>query len=221
MFMEKIKIAAISDTHSKHEWLKIPPVDILVHTGDFTEGGTQAQAIDFFQWFQEQPAKYKIVIAGNHDFFMAAGNQEKIKAIIPANVIYLNDELAEVGGLRIWGSPIQPTFLNMAFNRARGKEIKAHWDLIPDNIDLLLTHGPAHGILDKTSRNKHVGCEELRKAVERQKPRVHICGHIHEAYGNVWHKGTLFINASSWHGFEGPINAPVLFEIGIGHLVAK
>lgn len=219
--MNPLRIAAISDTHGKHEWITTEAVDILIHTGDFTNAGAPGEARDFFQWFAAQPAKHKVCIAGNHDYYMEAGSKERVMADIPSGIHYLNDSLVELEGLRIWGSPIQPTFLNMAFNRERGKEIKKHWDLIPADIDILLTHGPAYGILDRTFRNKQVGCEELRKAVEKKKPRVHVCGHIHEAYGNLWHKGVLFINASSWYGFEGPKNPPVLFEIGPDYLATK
>lgn len=220
--MTKLRIAVISDTHGQHHLLTIPEVDILLHTGDFTDGGTPKEVWDFFDWFRQQPAKHKIVIAGNHDYYMEQGEIAQVQSCIPSNVIYLNNEMVEVEGLRIWGSPIQPTFLNMAFNRNPGKEIQSYWDLIPNDIDILLTHGPAFGILDRTLTNKKAGCKELRKAIEEKKPRMHICGHIHEGYGNMWHKGMLFINASSMnHTTHTLSNTPILFEIGSKHLVAQ
>ncbi|PQJ82612.1 metallophosphoesterase family protein [Polaribacter glomeratus] len=101
----------------------------------------------------------KIFIAGNYDFFFERAHRDIIKNKIPKNVIYLNDSGCEIADLKIWGSPVQPEFYNWAFNIECGKEIKQHWDLIPKNIDILITHGPPYGILDKTTRNDLVGCE--------------------------------------------------------------
>ena len=116
--------------------------------------------------------------------------------MIPAGIIYLNDSGIEIDGITFWGSPITPWFFNWAFNRHRGEAIKKHWDLIPHNIDVLITHGPAHTILDKTTKGACAGCEGLLQKVQEIKPKVHICGHIHEAYGKTEKYGTVFINAS-------------------------
>ncbi|HEX5152555.1 MAG TPA: metallophosphoesterase [Parafilimonas sp.] len=82
-----------------------------------------------------------------------------------------------------------------AFNRERGKTIAKHWKLIPPDTDILITHGPAFGVLDKNRAGYHTGCEELVKTIKKIKPKVHICGHIHEAYGQTIEGKTRFINA--------------------------
>jgi len=88
-----------------------------------------------------------------------------------------------IEGVKFYGSPWQPRFFDWAFNLDRGEEIKKKWDLIPMDTDVLITHGPPYGILDLTHEGEKVGCEELMKAVLRVQPKIHIFGHIHEAYG--------------------------------------
>ncbi|MFN8395634.1 MAG: metallophosphoesterase [Bacteroidia bacterium] len=112
------------------------------------------------------------------------------------NVIYLNDSGVEIEGVKIWGSPIQPWFFDWAFNRQRGADIAKHWALIPEDTDILVTHGPPYGILDRTDDGKLVGCEELIKVVERIRPKIHVFGHIHEAHGSLIKDGTHYVNAS-------------------------
>lgn len=208
-----MKIILISDTHTKHKDIKLPEGDILIHAGDISSRGRIYEVIDFIEWFTEQPHAYKIFIAGNHDFYFENKTEAEVQALIPSNIIYLNDSGCTIQGLHIWGSPIQPAFLNWAFNRERGAEIKQHWDLIPQNTDILITHGPPYGILDKTIRGEHVGCEELTKAVEMIQPKVHVFGHIHEDYGTINQGNTTFINASILNERYQTINEPVVFEL--------
>jgi len=111
------------------------------------------------------------------------------------DIIYLNDTGTTIEGLKIWGSPVQPEFFNWAFNRERGEDICKHWDLIPDDTDILITHGPAFGILDRVLEGEYVGCSDLLKKIKQIKPKIHAFGHIHEAYGQCEEDGTTFINA--------------------------
>lgn len=168
-----MKIVAISDTHGKHRNLVLPEGDILIHAGDVSSMGKESEIKDFLNWFSKTDFTYKIMIAGNHDFYFEkiGDNAKVLEELIPANVIYLNDSGVEIENLdqkalRIWGSTIQPWFFNWAFNRNRGEDIKRHWDKIPQNTDMLITHGPAYGILDKTTRNESVGCEDLLEKVK-------------------------------------------------------
>jgi len=191
-----MKITLISDTHSKHNQLTLPKGDILIHAGDVSSRGNKREVKNFLNWFSKQDYKYKIFIAGNHDFFFEQENENIIQEIIPENIIYLNDSGIEIEGIKIWGSPIQPTFFDWAFNRERGTEIKKHWDLIPNDTDILITHGPPFGILDQTVRGENVGCKELLIRVLEIKPKIHVFGHIHEAYGEAQKHDIKFINAS-------------------------
>ncbi|MCD6066841.1 MAG: metallophosphoesterase [Bacteroidetes bacterium] len=207
-----MKFVAISDTHGLHESLVLPKGDVLLHAGDISSRGTKAETEKFLDWFSSLNFKYKIFIAGNHDFFFEEAKEEEIKAIIPDNVIYLNDWGVEIEGIRIWGSPITPWFYDWAFNRDRGAEITKHWDLIPSDTNILITHGPVANILDKTVRNQHAGCEDLKRKIEEINPAFHICGHIHEAYGQVTSGKTTYINASVLDVNYRLKNAPVCFD---------
>jgi Icc-related predicted phosphoesterase len=207
-----MKLVFISDTHSRHKEIKIPFGAILIHAGDVSSRGTKGEIDDFVYWLKSQPHKYKIFIAGNHDFFFEKADKKNIKIEIP-NVIYLNDSGCEINGLKFWGSPIQPEFYNWAFNRKRGVEIKKHWDLIPNDTDILITHGPPYNILDKTIRNKAVGCEELAIKVTEIKPKIHVFGNIHESYGVLEKDNITFVNASILNEKYIYANNPIEIEI--------
>lgn len=209
-----MKIVAISDSHGQHHSLKqLPPGDMLIHAGDVSSRGGLAAVTNFLIWFSKQDYKYKIFIAGNHDFLFERETTEFIKSLIPKDVIYLNDSGIEIEGINIWGSPVQPWFHDWAFNRMRGDDIQKHWDLIPTNTDILITHGPPMKVLDITVHgHKHVGCQNLMDAIQKVKPKVHIFGHIHEAYGVEEQDGIKFINASVLNLQYELVNAPVLFN---------
>jgi Icc-related predicted phosphoesterase len=208
-----MKIVAISDTHGKHQNLVLPKADMLIHAGDVSSRGKETEVIEFLKWFSETDFTYKIFIAGNHDFYFERFGDEMINQLIPANVIYLNDNGIEIEGIKIWGSPISPWFYDWAFNRHRGNDIKKHWDKIPQNVDILITHGPVFGILDKTIRNENVGCKDLLEKIEILNPKFHICGHIHEAYGQVKYRETEFINVSVLDENYILKNKPIVLEI--------
>ncbi len=191
-----MKIVAIADTHSQHHKLKLPPADMILHAGDMSKRGEEREIIDFLDWFKNLDYRYKIFIAGNHDFYFERTSPGKIQEIIPENVIYLCDSGVTIDGINIWGSPVTPTFFDWAFNRDRGEAISKHWSLIPEGTNILMTHGPVAGILDKTVRGEHVGCADLLKRVGELNPKYYIGGHIHEAYGKLESQGTTYFNAS-------------------------
>lgn len=191
-----MKIVAIADTHSQHNKLKLPEADMILHAGDISKRGEEHEILGFLDWFKNLDYRYKIFIAGNHDFYFERTAPGKIQEIIPENVIYLCDSGITVEEINIWGSPVTPTFFDWAFNRDRGEAISKHWDLIPEGTDILMTHGPVAGILDKTVRGEHVGCADLLKKVQELKPKYYIGGHIHEAYGEQESQGTTYFNAS-------------------------
>ncbi len=208
-----MKAIFISDTHGKHSDLILPEGDIVFHTGDVSSTGTISEIEGFLEWFEKLDYRYKIFIAGNHDFYFEKEEEHKIKKIIPDNIIYLNDSGIEIEGKFIWGSPIQPWFFDWAFNRKRGEEILIHWNLIPENTDILLTHGPPFGILDKTVRGVHVGCEELQNIVKKIKPKIHAFGHIHEDYGVIEKENCTFVNASVLNFNYKLVNEPIILDI--------
>ncbi|MGJ1365759.1 metallophosphatase domain-containing protein [Sphingobacterium spiritivorum] len=208
-----MQIVAISDTHGKHRDVIIPDGDILIHAGDVTRGGTKEQTIEFLEWFVEQKHPHKIFIAGNHDFFFEQADPDEISSIIPDGIIFLNDSSVEINGFKFWGSPITPWFNNWAFNRDRGSEIKQHWDMIPEDTNVLITHGPPFGILDETAYGKHTGCEELLIRVYQVRPKYHIFGHIHEDYGGFTEGETTFINGSVLDDWYELKNQPKILNL--------
>ena len=208
-----MKIVTISDTHGKHDLVKLPDADLIIHAGDITPMGKESEVKSFLNWFSNLSIKYKVFIARNHDFHFENSSSDVIQNIIPKNIIYLKDQEVTIDGVKIWGSPITPWFYDWAFNRERGADIKKHWDLIPLDSDIVVTHGPIHKVLDKTVHGQNAGCEELAKAISLIKPKVHICGHIHEAYGDVNLNSIHFLNSSVLNEKYRLVNEPILFEL--------
>lgn len=204
------KIVAISDTHERHHGVSVPEGDVLIHAGDFSEDGQLKKIDSFNDWLASLPHDQKIFVPGNHDFcFEDEHRQEAIDRLSAAEVLI--DEFLEVEGLKIWGSPWQPEFLDFAFNLERGEPLREKWNKIPSDVDVLVTHCPPYGIGDLVFRNDiRVGCQELRDAVSRIGPQLHIFGHIHESYGTYNRNGTVFLNASVCdHGYQ-PSNEPIV-----------
>lgn len=193
--------------------MKLPPADVILHAGDITYKGKKDEVQDFLLWFASLPYRHKIFIAGNHDFYFEKEKAADIAAIIPPGVTYLFDNDIVIEGVKIWGSPVTPWFFNWAFNRKRGAPIRKHWDKIPLDTDIILTHGPAYGVLDLVVNNTHTGCVDLGKKIAIVKPKAHVCGHIHEGHGKVKSGGTTFINASLLNESYVHVNKPIQFEI--------
>ena len=213
------RIVCLSDTHNCNEQIAVPDGDILIHSGDAVISGTTLELQKFSYWFGSLPHKTKIFVAGNHDWVFELQN-EKARNILPKDVIYLQDSSAVVDGLKIYGSPWQPRFFDWAFNLNRGPEIAEKWELIPDDIDILITHGPPNGILDLVPRkgwDENTGCEELRKRVEEiaklGRLKLHIFGHIHCGYGVHEEFGVRFVNASNCDESYEPSQPPIVIDL--------
>lgn len=205
------RLVLISDTHGYHDRLDVPEGDVLVHAGDFCTSGKEAQARAFARWFLRQPHPHKVVIAGNHDRCLEL--DIALGARLFEGATYLLDSEATVAGLRFYGSPWQPEFLSWAFNLPRGEPLRRAWAKIPRDIDVLVTHGPPFGVLDRTESGLWVGCEELRTAIDRARPRLHVFGHIHEGAGLHAEGGVLFANASTCTSAYEPTNPILLVDV--------
>jgi len=213
--MPRIRIVCVSDTHGQHAKLSVPDGDILIHAGDFmASGDTPKEIDDFNHWLGKQAYRFKIVTAGNHDL-MFERHPGAARELL-GNAIYLENSGIEVAGLKIWGSPVQPEFNNWAFNVARGAAIRRYWKMIPAGTDVLVTHGPPFGVLDKSHPSTaNLGCEELAKAVEQIKPRLHVFGHIHGGHGSFTGDGTRFVNASVVNEAYQLIHQPQVVKIDV------
>ncbi len=190
----------------------MPSGDVLIHAGDATIQGTIDEVFMFNEWFSNLPHKHKIFVAGNHDWLFETYNRYA-REMLSDQIIYLQDSFVKIEKLKIYGSPWQPRFFDWAFNVNRGAEIAEKWKMIPPDTDILITHGPPHGILDKTPRGDSAGCEELRKRVEKVKPKLHVFGHIHHAYGKTEKFGTIFVNASNCDESYEPNNLPIVVDL--------
>jgi len=208
-----LRLVLISDTHSFHRGLSIPDGDILIHAGDLTNWGKSEDLQSFNNWLGLLSHKHKLVIAGNHDFCLE--NEPQASAAILTHCTYLCDTSITLYGIKFYGSPWQPEFCHLAFNLDRGPQIKAKWDLIPRDTDVLITHGPPFGYGDRTNQDETVGCLDLLTAVRLVQPKLHVFGHIHEGYGQYQNDHTIFINACSCNMNYQPINPPVVFDYQI------
>lgn len=207
-----MRIVTLSDTHGKHDLVQVPDGDLLLFAGDCSSRGYEQEIKPFLAWFAKQPHTYKVMIAGNHDFLFE-DRPEYAESFIPDGVHYLNDSGCIIDGIRIWGSPVSPRFFDWAFNRDRGKQIDRHWAKIPGNTDILITHGPPVGILDKNMQGEETGCVDLLRQINRIKPKVNVFGHIHEGYGMLESNGTRFVNACNADAFYRMRNVPIVFDL--------
>ena len=209
-----MKFIVVSDTHFQHHKLKLPAADVIIHAGDLTETGREEEVLDFLDWFKSLNYRHKVFIAGNHDFYLEKISHTPAESnLIPRGIHYLNDSGVTIEGIHLWGSPVQPQYFNWAFNRKRGMEIQKHWNLIPPNTDILITHGPPFEILDSNVEGENVGCHNLRATVKKIHPAFHVFGHIHEAYGRIKMDGIEFMNASILDERYLFRNAPHMFEM--------
>ncbi len=223
-------IDCISDLHGYQP--KLDGADLLIIAGDLTARDTREQYFEFLKAVTDWSKIYKmiIIIAGNHDnrlqsgdvqiedFFLRndvqTGEAKKIK-----NVKYLCDSGIEFGGLKIWGSPWTRRFSGqnpdcMAFSVKSEFQLKDYFDLIPNDINILVTHSPPYGILD-TCSNGRVGSEILRQALFRIKPKLMVFGHIHENGGKELDLTmTRCVNASCVNEYYQHVNKPVRIIYG-------
>jgi len=188
----RVRVVCISDTHELHRGLALPDGDLLIHAGDFTFFNSISKIRDFNLWLGELPHRHKVVIPGNHD--RAFHNDRRFREMI-TNAVLLINEGVTVCGLNVWGSPV--TCDDTAFGYTTREERASLYAGIPKDTHILVTHGPPYGVLDREPDSIHrQGCTELRLAVMRLQPRLHIFGHVHSGYGVMPTPQTLFVNAA-------------------------
>ena len=182
-----MKIWHISDTHTYHGLLKVPKdIDMVIHSGDATNPrdpyASEQEMLNFISWFGSLPIKHKVFVAGNHDLCIERNLVTKID-FMKNGIVYLENDYAEVEGIKIWGSPFTPTFgQGWAFNKKRSA-LHDIWKEIPDDVDIVVVHGPPKGILDLAYHQlnciEFCGDEALRKRMYLLKPKLCLFGHIH------------------------------------------
>lgn len=208
-----MRILALSDTHELHRELdRLPESDILIHAGDWTFFSKKLSAIeDFDGWLSEQPVRKRCILSpGNHEFYLEADASRR--SLTPSGTVLMEEALS-VEGLNIWCSPVTPLY-GGAFGISDPAKRAAHYERIPANTHILVTHGPPYGILDaKAGTTERFGCPELLNAVQRIKPLVHIFGHVHIGYGILQTADTTFINAAVLGPDGDTKNKPILINL--------
>ena len=171
-----MKIIHISDTHGLHRQLHdLPEADVIVHSGDISNNGEEGEVLDFLNWYMELPYRHKVFVIGNHDICLWDANDIED---LPDNVHFLQDKECVIDGVKFYG---------LAFNHAE--------DLIPNGVDVIITHEPPVMILDE-SDGTHWGNAPLRTRVFQVKPQLHLFGHAHKANGIIKMDGIVFSNAA-------------------------
>lgn len=205
-------IVVISDTHELHRRVEVPPADLLICAGDFTVFSKSLSAIkDFDDWLGTLSHQWKLVVPGNHEFFL---EEEPRRKSLISNATVLIDQAVELNGVKIYGSPMTPLY-GGAFGKSREVDRVRHWAQVPEDVEVLITHGPPSGILDcAPGQSEHIGDPELAARIEKlDSLKLHCFGHVHSAYGREDRNGVVFINAALL-GPSGDIDrAPFEFRL--------
>lgn len=216
--MSELKIVCISDTHNKLGNVDIPEGDVLVIAGDITGRGSIAELHMFLSDLNKKGRLWKdiVLVAGNHDFCFEDSRLAKT-IVSDAGILYLEDQDAVVQGVKFYGSPWQPRFFDWAFNADRGAPLARIWAKIPDDTQVLITHGPPHGVLDIVpSGGASVGCEALQNRLNQLASlKLHVFGHIHHSYGTLLRAGVTFVNASICTEQYQPKNKPIVVVLSV------
>lgn len=220
------KIVAVSDMHGQLP--DIPECDILVLGGDnapdFMEERPGSRAVIdkgaerqrewyesvFADWLCQVPAKHAVGIGGNHDF----GLDGHAPFAYGLPWTYLLDEEATIEGLRVYGTPWVPNLQFWAFYGSDAA-LQARAEAIPEGLDILISHGPPLGQGDRVKgwQQTCLGDVHLAKAIVRKKPRVTVCGHIHEGFGKYESLGVPVYNASILDEMYDHVNPNTEIEI--------
>lgn len=222
-------ITLVSDLHGYYP--KLDGGDLLIIAGDLHARDEHKEHIEFAIWLQKLDYKKKIVIGGNHDNFLSQNVRKGITVIMPSmDCHYLCDSGTKFEGLKIWGSPWTATFPGMnprcmAFTLDTEEQLKEKWDLIPDDVDILVTHSPPFGQLDQvgTQYSASVGSMSLLNKVIHTKIRLHVFGHIHENGGRIHElvrteglfqgSSVKFVNAALMNEYYEPVNKPMRIKL--------
>lgn len=226
-------IHALSDSHNQHRKLEkqLTGGDVLIHAGDFSGQGHIWEYEDFLKWLAGFNDRYKdtLLICGNHEINIELTHMHRFKEMCAElDITYLEDSGVEIDGVKFYGSPVQPWFQDWGWNKARNESeaalyriglIKPHWDAIPDDTNVLITHGPPYDILDElvyvdgTPRGQFVGCQDLLTRIKELKDLdLHLFGHIHCGYGQKHQDGVSYYNVAVCDEQYWPSNPVTVIE---------
>ncbi len=210
------KFCAISDLHGNLP--TIPECDALLIAGDIcpsNRANSTKQANDQIDWlnstFRRWLAEVSVpvfAIAGNHDWCF----QLKPHEIPELPWTYLQDSGTEFEGFKIYGTPWTNLYYDWAFMREE-KDLKKYWRGIPNDTDILITHGPPKYFGDLVDRGELVGSMSLLERVIEVNPKLVVFGHIHEGRGSWDHFGIKIANVTHVNKSMNPVYEPWLVEL--------
>lgn len=223
-----MRIAMISDVHNQWHNLTIPPCDILISAGDYSGRGDMRTVIDFHQWLSKQPAECIISVQGNHELWVEKNWAEAASLVwgINPKIQFVREEAFEIKGVKFHCSAVTPEFCNWAWNVERGPKIARHWAAIPEDTEVLVTHGPPWGILDNVTPGEiNLGCKDLLNRIRAlHHLKLHVFGHIHGGSGEskrvvnreeVPPRLVKFVNASICNEDYRPVNPVRVFDLEV------
>jgi len=221
---KKLRFVCVSDTHTRHSELNIPDGDVLLHCGDASKYRTSHRdVVKMNEYLGRLHHRHKVIISGNHEVCLSP-DQISHNQKLYSNAIYLQDSGIDIQGVHIYGTPWHPKrgccYQANAFAFPH-ERIQTKWDQIPSDVDILLTHAPPYGIMDRESIG-NIGCVKLLTTVtNRVQPKVHIFGHTHAGRGACTltnqeektrgDKQTLFINAAILND-SITLHQPIVFD---------
>lgn len=226
------RLVCISDTHLQHDFT-VPDGDVLVHAGDLTFRGDVPEMSRAAAWLSGLAKRFQdvVVIPGNHDWLAEKEPGLMKQMMTDVGVTYLQHEPKRIQGLQFFGSGYTPEFCNWALNIKRGPALAKLWAQIPEETQVLVTHGPPHGRLDLVQEsdesdygvygrqpiryiNKHVGCADLRDRIAQLKSlKAHIFGHIHRPGLVAAADGVTYVNASTCNERYQAVHTPQIIEL--------
>jgi len=210
-----MKIVALSDTHRLHDEIVVPDGDIFIHAGDMTGLGNHWELLKVGQWIESLKDKFKhrIIIAGNHDLGFEINKKAILEECFDDDVIYLQDSEVVIDGIKFYGTPWMPIFYDWAFMR-KEEMLAQYYANIPDDTDVLITHCPPYGILDKNSNGESCGSHALYFRIKQlQQLKHHIFGHIHHSNGEEKIDDVTFHNVCSLNDQYRYVNAPRVIQL--------
>lgn len=191
-----------SDIHMLHEKIDVPFADVFVCAGDMGDAGTLEESQEVLAWIAKLPHSVRIVTPGNHDGpLQDAKILEKLRSEFP-NITILIDQTITINGLKIHASPWVPGTpvkgeYPWAFDIWSLEGRMSKWNMIPDDVDVLITHTPALGSRDTDRDNVSRGCSALDfRRARLNNLKLHIFGHIHSSAGTEIKNGITLVNAA-------------------------
>lgn len=215
-------VRATSDIHGFTPEVSIEPCDLALIAGDFMpvhDHGSMVQRrfllTQFSEWLDEQPADHIVLVSGNHDFLMQKAWAWRYVERLPEKVTYLRDSGADLCGQRIWGTPWSFCPEGWAFRYEHETHAERVCSNIPDDTDIIVSHGPPYGYGDRVLNGLMLGSGALMQRIRQVRPRLTVFGHIHEGYGR-WQWPPVYMDPDSLEAdlreVEALMSAPGFWE---------